>query len=318
MKNIVPVVLTGSLGIDQIMSFNGLYRDIIDPEKLDVLSIIPLVTSMHTYFGGIAGNIAFSLGLLGDHPILYGVLNSSEAGYIEKLKKAGVNVQHVCYSPLPTAMMSVLTDKNNCQVGGFYPGAMGDAKTLTMSKFNNNVLVVISAHDPDQMNKQIHECVSQKKRFIFDPAHQIFVFSKEALVYGIKHCELFIVNEYEFGMVMKKCEMTKNQILDLVPFCIITRGEHGADVYQKSQEYTQQHIAAVSTKLVKDPSGAGDAFRAGFLYGYARGWLVQTCVELGCVVASFVVEAYGAQEHTFTWREVEKRYKKTYNRVLKR
>jgi adenosine kinase len=309
------ILLSGSLSIDQIMTFDGAYKDLIQPNKLHVLSISTLLTSLRRTYGGVAGNIAYALSLLGEHPIVYGSLNASEKEYIDKLKALGADVSFVHYSKLPTAMFNVLTDKAGCQVGGFYVGAMGDAKTLTISRFkNSDVFVVISPHDPKQMVHQIEECLKYKKRLFFDVGQQILALSKEEIMKGLKAAELLIVNDYELGMIMKKCAITKKEILQKLKVCIITLGSQGADLYEEGKEV--KHIAAVKVGTVLDPTGAGDAFRGGFLYGYMHGWANDISVELGCVVAAYAVETYGTQEYAFSRKQLGNRYRKTYNKIL--
>jgi adenosine kinase len=309
------VLLCGSLSIDQIMAFDGLYKDLIQPDKLHVLSISTLLTSLRRTFGGVAGNIGYALSLLGEHPIVYGSIHKDEKEYITKLEEHGADTSHIHYSSLPTAMFNVLTDKAGCQVGGFYVGAMGDAKTLTISRFrNSDIIVVVSPHDPVQMVRQIEECSKYNKRLFFDVGQQILALSKEEIIKGIVAAELMIVNDYEFDMIMKKCNLTKKEILHHLDLCVITRGSYGADIYEKESGIHPKHIHAVKIKNVLDPTGAGDAFRGGFLYGYVRGLQSTFCVELGCVVASYAVETHGTQEYSFTWKQLQMRYKKTYKK----
>jgi adenosine kinase len=312
------ILLTGSLAIDQIMTFPGQFKDVIQPEKLDVLSISVLANSLRRSEGGVAGNIAYSLGLLGENPILYAAINKADENYITQLKKLGVDVDFVYYSPLPTAMFSVLTDSNNCQVAGFYPGAMGDANNLTINRFaEENVFVVISPHDPSQMVRQIEECKILKKRMCFDIGQQILALSQAELKKGIAAAELLILNDYEFGMLIKKSNLSKTDILRPLEVCVITLGEKGVEVYEKTKGYKPIKISAVKVNNVVDPTGAGDAFRAGFLYGYIRAWENQISAELGSCIASYAIENHGTQAHKFTWDLLEKRYLKSYNKVLK-
>lgn len=310
------VVISGSMSIDQIMVFDGLFENLIQPEKLHVLSISPLVEKMKRTRGGTAGNIAYSLALLGEKPSLLVSVGKESKKYIADLKKLGVEVAHVHYSKLLTASFSVLTDKNNCQVGGFYPGAMGDAKTLLVAKYaKEDILMVISAHDPASMETQISECKQLQKRFLFDPGQQTLVLSQKVLRSGISAAEILIVNDYEMGLLVKTTGWSQEKIIGKVPVCIVTLGENGSKVWL---EHKPMQVPAVSIDLVEDPTGAGDAFRAGFIYGYTRKWDGVSCVRLGSVVASFAVECHGTQEHTFTWEDIRKRYKKQYKEVLRK
>lgn len=314
----MKILLSGSLSVDQIMNFDGLYENLIQPDKLHVLSISPLVKSMKRTPGGIAGNIAYSLAMLGEKPILYGSVGHESQTYIGNLKKLGVNTQYVHFSDLPTATFSVLTDNNDCQVGGFYPGAMADSKSLTIKKFKDeNVLVVISAHDPAQMVVQAKECIKYKKRMIFDIGQQILALSKENLIKGLEACEVLIVNDYEMGLLTKKTGLDRQLIVEKTLVSIITLGGKGSAVYAKNNKYIPMMVPAVKVKKVVDPTGAGDAYRAGFIYGYVKGWDLQIATQLASTVAAFAVEKHGTQEHYFTLKMIKSRYKENYHQVLK-
>ncbi len=313
----MQIVLIGSLAVDQIMNFGGLFEAMIQPDKLRVLSLSVLIQKMIRSRGGIAGNIAYSLALLGDTPILYSSIGDDQKSYMKELEKLGVNIAHVHYSSLPTATFSVITDSNNCQVGGFYPGAMGDAKSLTIRQFaDDDVLVVISAHDPEQMAVQIDECLALKKRLFFDIGQQVIALSKETLRKGIQAAEVLILNDYEMGMLAERTALTPEEIIQSVEVCIITLGERGSEIYSKQNKWEKQSIQAVKVKKVVDPTGAGDAYRAGFLYGYTRGWDLKTSAQLGSTLAAFVVEIHGTQEHVLTKSQITDRYKKSYGQKL--
>ena len=309
----MQIVLCGSLSIDQIMTFDGFYEELIQPEKLHVLSVTPLVSSLRRTRGGIAGNIAYSLALLGEKPLLYSAIGRESKSYMDDLAHMGVDVSQVYYSQLPTATFSVLTDKNNCQVGGFYPGAMGDSTSLTIKKFKDkDVLVVVSDHDPSQMIIQAQECRKYKKRMVFDVGQQISVLSGEELILGLEAAEILIINDYEMGMLVKKTGLTQDEITKKTKVCIVTLGEKGSVIYAEDNNFAPQRIQAVKVNKAIDPTGAGDAFRAGFLYGFVRGWDLQKSAQLGSTVAAFVVEKHGTQEHNFTWKDVKKCYERHY------
>lgn len=337
----MKLLLSGSLAIDQIMTFDGLFKDLIQPDKLRVLSISVLVNKIRLSCGGTAGNIAYSLALLGEKPILYASLGKDERSYIKALSKLGVDTQFVHFSNLPTARFSVLTDKSDCQVGGFYPGAMNDAASLSIEQFKNeNVLVVISSHDPKQMMIQIKQCQVLNKKLVFDVGQQVLALSKKELLLGLKVAELLIVNDYEMGMLCKKTNLTKQQVANKVTACVVTLGASGCELYgqnsilldklgknkntanlakTKSPRATISHavkISAVTAVKVVDPTGAGDAYRAGFLYGYVRGWSMKKCAKLASTVAVYAVENYGTQKHKFTKKNLIKRYKQQYGEKL--
>ncbi|MBU0974885.1 carbohydrate kinase family protein [Patescibacteria group bacterium] len=323
----MKILLSGSFSQDQIMNFDGLFEELIQPDKLHVISISPLIKSLHRTRGGIAANIAYSLALLGEKPILYVSAGKDTKNYIASLSEMGIDTSNVHYSELPTATFSVLTDQNDCQVGGFYPGAMSDAKSLSIGNFaNEDIFVVVSAHDPAQMIVQIKECLKLKKRMLFDIGQQISSLSKDDLLTGLQAAELLILNDYEMTILAKKVELTEKEIIRYVDTCVVTLGSNGSVIYSKKsgegnqnndKSHFSQKVAATKVKKTVDPTGAGDAFRAGFLYGYIRDWNLETCAKLGSVVAAFAVEKHGTQEHTFSLTEINKRYSENYQEEFK-
>lgn len=307
-------LLSGSLAVDQIMSFDGLYEEMIQPDKLHVLSISPLIQSLRRTHGGIAGNIAYSLALLGEKPILFSSIGEDQKEYMKKLEKLGVDISAVHFSQLPSATFTVLTDRNDCQVGGFYPGAMSDASELSIEKFaDKDVFVVISAHDPAQMKKQVLECKKLGKRLFYDVGQQALNIADEDIREGIDAAELLIVNDYEMGILVKKTGWSENEIRAKVKTCVVTLGEKGCEIFQGEKK---DAVGVCKVEKMVDPTGAGDAFRAGFLYGYLREWELKTCAQLGAVVASFAIEHVGTQEHLFTHEDVNARHQAAFNDSL--
>lgn len=311
----MKLLLTGSVALDRIMIFPGKFSEVIQPDKLHVLSVSVLLDKLKETWGGTAANIAYSLALLGEKPILLSAVGESARRYIKSLEKLGVDTSQVYFSDLPTATFTVLTDKMDNQVGGFYIGAMGDADSLSVERFaDKEVLVTISAHDPAAMRRQVKECVSLKKRLFYDPGQQVSNISGEDIKAGVEAAELLILNDYEMGVVEKKTGWGREEVLAKVRVVVVTLGEKGCHVYRDGKKFES---AAVKVRKVVDPTGAGDSFRAGFLYGYSRDWELRKCVQLGAAVASFAVEQHGAQEHKFSKAGVGERYKKTFGKKFK-
>ncbi len=311
------IVLTGSVGMDQIMSFDGRFEDQIQADKLHVLSISVLLKTLRQTHGGVAGNIAYCLALLKEKPTLFASLGSDGKKYLKKLTRMGVVTDKAHISSKPMGLFSVITDQNNCQVGGFYPGAMDDADSLSLKIFQGqNVLIVLSPNSPKYMMRFIHECQKYKLRCFYDVGQQILALSADDLKQSLDVCEALIVNDYELGMLMKKTPLTKKQITQKLKLLVVTYGEQGVDVYDQKNKYISQKIPAVKLEKVIDPTGAGDAFRAGFLYGYVRNWPHVKSAQLGCVSAAYAVEKLGTQEHKFTLSQFKKRYLKTYTKVI--
>jgi adenosine kinase len=314
----MKILLSGSFSTDQIMNFDGLFENLIQPDKLHVLSISTLVESLKKTRGGIAANIAYSLALLKEKPLLYVSAGTDATEYVEALSAMGIDTSYVHFSQLPTATFSVLTDKNDCQVGGFYPGAMADAKSLSIQPFaDQDVFVVISAHDPKQMIVQARECMKLKKRLFFDVGQQIIILSKEDLLTGLEAAELIILNDYEMGVLEKTTGLSQKEIVNMVDVTIITLGEKGSVIYAREHEYQPIQIDSVKVDKVVDPTGAGDAFRAGFLYGYvSKGYDLKKSAQIGSVTAAYAVEHKGTQEHHFSLADIQKRYTKKYKETL--
>lgn len=308
------IILSGSLAIDRIMNFKGRFAELIQPDKLHVLSLSILLDNLRETRGGVAGNIAYNLALLGEKPVLLGSVGEGARLYMEDLGRMGVDVSAVHYSELPTATFTVMTDQDDCQVGGFYPGAMGDASSLSMLPYaQSNPLVVVSPHDPSQMARQVDECKKNSLRLFYDVGQQANNIDGEDIKAGIEAAELLIVNDYEMGVLEKKTGWSQAEILSKVKTVIVTLGEKGCTVFVNAQ---QTKVGAIQAKKVVDPTGAGDAFRAGFLYGYVRGWEPVVCAELGATVAVYAVETAGTQEHRFTLVEVEARYRTTFQHEI--
>lgn len=310
------VVVTGSIAIDRIMNFRGKYHDYINPDKLNSLSISIFLDELHDTRGGVAANIAYSLALLGDEPILLGSIGSDAANYMEKLAHNGVNIRHVHESKLPTASFNVLTDSDQNQVGGFYPGAMFDSDTLSLAPWKDeSAIIVISPHDPKAMKRQVDECKKWSLRLCYDVGQQVSNLSGDDMRLGVESAEILILNDYELTVLCQKTGLSPKQVKQLVPVVITTLGSKGSII--EGQEIAERiTIGAVQPRTVADPTGAGDAYRSGFLYGFAREWPLKSCGQLGAVCATYAIENIGTQSHRFTMDQVAARYRQAFGETL--
>jgi len=309
------IILAGSIAIDRIMNFDGTFEEAIKPDKLHVLSLSVLLSNVTDSPGGVAANIAYNLAMLGEMSMLVGAVGSNGKEYMDELKMVGVDTSNVHFSDLPTATFTVLTDKNDCQVGGFYPGAMADENQVSLTSVitDKKQLVVISAHDPELMARQVEECRENKYRLFYDISQQVSNVSSGQIKAGLEVAELLIVNDYEMQVIQDKTALSFEQIQKLVPLIIVTLGGEGSLVFdQRTGKSIEVKVPAVPNVKVIDPTGAGDAFRAGFLYGYVREWDVETCVQWGSVTASFAIEKHGTQTHTFNTTKIKKLVEKYY------
>lgn len=311
-KKYDQLILTGSISIDRIMNFSGRYEDIIQPDKLHVLSIAPLVDSLQHTRGGVAANIAYNLALLKDCPTLLASVGEDGQAYMQDLLEMGVDTSHLHYSPLPTSSFTVMTDANDCQVGGFYPGAMSDSDTLSLAPwYGTNSLFVLSPYDPKSMSRLVKEAYEHHLPLVYDIGQQVTIVPPEELLLGIKSSELLILNDYELGILAKRTMLSEAKIKSLVPLIITTLGERGS-IIEGGSLSSPLKIPAVKTNDVVDPTGAGDAYRGGFLYGYSRGWSLITCAQIGSVAASFAIAKRGTQEHHFTLADIKEKLYTAY------
>lgn len=305
------LIISGSIALDRIMNFHGRYKDLIHPEKLHVLSLSVLLDKLEDTPGGVGANIAYNAAQLGDRPVLLGSAGNDARSYIEKLAAAGVDTTYVHFSPLPTASFNVMTDQDDNQVGGFFPGAMADTASLKLQQWlDKEVFVVVSAHDPTAMRAQVAECQQYGLRLLYDPGQQVSNVSGDDLAQGVAAAEVLVLNDYELGALVTKTDTTIEALKTTVPIIITTLGKDGSVIEGKDVP-TPIRVAAALPAAIVDPTGAGDAYRAGFLFGYLRQWELATCGQLGSVVASFIVEHHGTQV-PFSRQDIINRYKNTF------
>lgn len=315
-NNIPPIIISGSIAIDRIMNFANRYKDLIKPDKLHVLSISVFLDKLKNTHGGSGGNIAYSLALLGGKPTLIGSVGPDARDYMQKLSKCGVNTDSIYFSHLPTASFNVFTDLDDNQIGGFYPGAMFDSKMTSFKPWiDKNAFFVVSPDDPKLMNRLIDECNKYHLRLLYDFGQQVINSPSDFLYKGVMSAEVIIANDYEMSVLSDKIKLSLSKIKKTVPICITTLGVKGSIIEGKN---VKKPIIIKSAKPKKnlDPTGAGDTFRAGFLYGYVRAWDLKTCGQMGSLLAVYTVETHGTQEHFFTKKEFAKRYFENYNQTL--
>jgi adenosine kinase len=232
--------------------------------------------------------------------------------YMKELKAAGIDTARVHTSQLPTASFNVMTDSDDNQIGGFYPGAMSDSKKLSLEPWaGQDVLVCISAHDPAGMRSQVEECKRYGLRLVYDPGQQVSNSPAEDLAAGVKAAEVLIANDYELGVLSEKTGLPVGDIKSRVPVVVTTLGKEGS-VIEGAKVKQPIKVPACTPAKVVDPTGAGDAYRAGFLYGYLRQWQLRECGLLGSAVASYIVEHHGTQTR-LSRPAIMERYKKTFN-----
>ncbi len=312
MEKLPPIVISGSIAIDRIMSFKGKYSQHIRPDNLDKLSVSIFLDEMLDTYGGVGANIAYSLAMLGDEPVLLGSVGADAAEYMERLAFHGVNLAHVHESRLPTAAFNVITDSDENQVGGFYPGAMFDSEDLSFEPWQGqNPICVVSPHDPAGMRRQVAECERFGLRLMYDVGQQVTNLDADDLRAGVDAAEVLILNDYEMGVLAEKIGRSPEKIKAKVPVVVTTLGKDGS-VVEGAKVPQPVRAGVVKPRHVADPTGAGDAYRAGWLYGWRRSldWLV--CAQLGATCAAYAIETVGTQSHGFTLADVAGRYEAAF------
>lgn len=315
MSKQTDIILCGSIAIDRIMNFKGNYADLIHPKKIHVLSVSILLASLKNTPGGVAANISYTLALLKDAPVLLGSVGMDAQEYIDNLSAMGIDTTNVHFSKLPTASFNVITDMQDNQVGGFYPGAMGDSKSLSLAPWKKTKkLIVISPNDPACMKRLTLECKKWNMRLFYDISQQVSNVPAQDLIVGLKTAELLILNDYELAVFSKRTGYSIERIKKSVPVCVTTLGEKGS-IIEGASVTKPIKINVAKPKTIVDPTGAGDAYRAGFLYGYIRDWPLATCGNLAAVTATFAIEKHGTQEHVFTLEQVKRRYTASFGKT---
>ena len=312
----MSIYISGSMAFDRIMTFPGKIKDSIIQDKLDSISISFMVDRMEEKFGGCAGNIAYAMALLEEKPIILSSVGRDFDPYTIHLQNLGLPLDGITkHNDLFTALCYITTDIDNSQITGFYPGAMMASCDYTFDKIDSeNDLAIISPGNVDNMNAFSTFFKEKKVRYIYDPGQQIPVISAEELIKGISGSFALSSNAYELEMICQKTEKTIAEIQELTTWCITTEGAKGATITGKGEVHK---IPAIPVDFIADPTGAGDAYRGGLLKGIAMNYDIVESARIASASASFSVEKFGTQLHTFTKEEFTKRYESIYEPLSK-
>jgi adenosine kinase len=304
------IAVTGSVAYDYLMTFPGKFLDVVVPDRMHRLSVSFLVDEMRRVRGGVAPNIAYSLALLGERPLVVAAGGIDAADYREWLASEGVDVSGFrIFEDVFTASFFVSTDVEQNQIATFYAGAMKKAGELPLRLFDpaSIGLAVISPNDPSAMDAYARECRDLGIPFLYDPSQQVARLSAEDLLTGLDGAEILVGNEYEFGIVEKKTGLSESEILSRVPVVIVTRGAGGSTIALRGGT-AENPDGAVTYRIpparlradALDPTGVGDAFRAGLLAARRRGLPWEVAGRAGSVAAVFALETLGSQPRRYS------------------
>jgi adenosine kinase len=306
----MSIVVTGSIAYDYLMSFPGTFTEHFLPEHMHRVSLSFLVDSMDKRRGGCAPNIAYTLALLGERPVLMATAGEDFGEYRQWLDAAGIDTRHVKQvAGKFTASFFCSTDLHNNQIASFYTGAMADAGQLSFRNVADCRLAIISPNDPEAMVQYAAECRALNIRYVFDPGQQCARMSGEELKEGAVGAYVVICNDYEFELLRQKTGLEEGDILATAEALIVTKGEHGSTIITVGDRID---VTAVAPHRVVDPTGVGDAYRGGFLRGLSLGLSFQHSAQIGSVAATYALEHLGGQSHAYSWHEFRDRYESRF------
>lgn len=311
----MSIYVSGSLAFDRIMDFPGKFSDHILPEKIHILNVCFAINGLRENFGGTAGNIAYTLSLLGEKPAIVATAGRDFEGYREWLRKNGIVDSHIeIVDEELTAGAYITTDQSDNQITAFNPGAMGHATGFDVAAVaEEGAFAIISPGNLDDMHRFALAYGERKIPCIFDPGQSIPGWTGERLGEAIASAETLISNDYELEMIKEKTGLSRDEIVALAGKVITTRGEEGSEVLVREGSSTKiVRVAPAPVDEVRDPTGAGDAFRAGFIRGLRQGSDIVHAAHMGSVSAAWAVESYGTQTFSFTPAEFSDRFRKVF------
>ncbi len=308
-------LVSGSIAYDMLLSYDGSFAEGIDTDNLENLSVAYVTRHLAKHYGGTAANIAWNFKLLNQDVMVAGSVGKDGDEYIDRLKGKDINVSCITQKHehvTPTAIIG--TDSNERQITFFHPGADLETEPPALEAIKDKLsYVLVSPHSTTSMMQTVSLCQEHEIPYVFDPGQQILQFSRDDLRRMVDGSNSVIVNSYEWTMLCDSLEWTQSDVLEHAGFIVVTHGEHGVGIQTQDESIV---VEAVPTKKLVNPTGAGDAFRAGFVTGLSKGWDIKEAGRLGATIASFVVECEGTQLEEFLLDDLYERAEKTYGQKL--
>jgi len=295
----MPALICGSLAFDTIMDFHGRFADQILPDQLHILNVSFLVPALRRDFGGCAGNIAYSLKLLGGTPLPMATVGSDGRDYIARMKQLGVSTEFVREVPdAYTAQAMIMTDADNNQITAFHPGAMTQAHVTQVPARSDIRIGMISPDGRDAMLQHAQQFKVAGIPFVFDPGQGLPMFDGKELSAFVDAADWVTVNDYEGKMLSERTGWNNAEISKRVQGLVVTLGADGCEVWNGGQK---THVPGVKARDVVDPTGCGDAWRGALLFGLEQGWDLAKCAALGNRVGAVKIASRGPQN--WAWAE---------------
>lgn len=308
------ILVVGSLAYDHVMQYDGYFKNAMIPGHYN---LVVTASNRAVFYGGCSGNIAYSLKLLNENPVIMTVAGSDFGEYKDWLTKKGIDTSAVFESDRHlTASAFIVTDKLENQIVIFDPGAMNSTipnQTLRNINFDEIAWAIIAPDEPERMYKLAKECKELDIPFIFDPAQQLPMIDDQKLAEIVQLAEILIVNKYESDLLINKLGINKDRLAQMVPIYVETRGAEGCSINAKGEVHI---INAVRPMQMLDPTGCGDAFRAGVLMGLRNNIGIVESAKIGSLMATYSIENFGTQAHSFTMEEFKQRYFESFGAPL--
>jgi adenosine kinase len=303
-------LICGSLAFDKIMQYHGRFGETLLADHLHRVNVSFLVPTLRTEYGGCSANIAYNLKLLGGDPLIMATIGQDGGEYLQRFDKLGISTRAIrTIAQAYTAQCFVTADLDNNQINAFHPGAMQFAHENNVADWKPLAVAIIAPDGRDGMIKHARDCAANGVPFMFDPGQQLPMFSGEELLTFIDQASYLAANDYEFEMVMDRTGLTLADIAGRLDALVITRGEKGSEIYAGGERHD---IPAVPAEKIVDPTGCGDAYRAGLLYGITNGFDWPTSGRLASLLGSIKIAHQGGQNHHFTAEEIAAKFEQAF------
>ncbi len=306
----MTILVTGSIAYDTIMVFQDRFKNHLLPDQLHILNVCFVAPEMRREFGGTAGNIGYNLKLLGEDPLVMATVGEDIQPYLYRFQTLGIGAAHLKKIPGQfTAQAFITTDLDDNQITAFHPGAMNHAHENHVTGALGAKLAIIGPDGKEGMLQHARECAASGVPFLFDPGQGLPMFSREELEEMVRLADYLAVNDYEGRLLVEKTGRTLEMIARDLKALVATQGAQGSVIHAGGRRH---EIPAVPADALLDPTGCGDAYRAGLLYGIAKGWDWERTGRLASVMGSIKIAHRGGQNHKPTREDIANRYRKAF------